>query len=196
MIQDDLLSDPKLFTNETIRWLFYVSRNLKTIFVMLTQHWKKIPPPLRNQASHIFCYELKNKTQKKQMWEEVFSTIETEQKFCKIHDEITADFGTLVMDTTAKDKTKSLMWYKHEYPIVPYKHGSDEYREFMKFCYDENWEERESEKKRIRDEEEERFKEEKENKKRRRMAGEPEPSKKSKKKKEEDVDDLNIVLLE
>jgi hypothetical protein len=120
LIFDDLMYDKSFIYSKEFRWLIFNSRAAKIWSMFLMQYCKHIPPEIRTQGFYAFlCGAHDGET--REMLAETFAPIggngfRSKDHFFRVFDNITRDFGTLVVDRSDLGPRGSdhppYYWYK------------------------------------------------------------------------------------
>ena len=73
LILDDMITAETAFNNKKcnlLKTLFFNGRHYKVSLILVSQKLKEIPPSMRVNASHLICFDLKNKKEEKDFLEE------------------------------------------------------------------------------------------------------------------------------
>jgi hypothetical protein len=84
LILDDMITSEVAFNNKKgnlLKTLFYQGRHFKVSLILVSQKLKEVPPGLRLNASHIICFNLKNKKEEHDFFEENRSIEAIEAKY-------------------------------------------------------------------------------------------------------------------
>ncbi|MHB1952956.1 MAG: ATPase/DNA packaging protein [Sulfobacillus sp.] len=113
LILDDCLYDSKDWVkNKNIRWIFMNGRHSKLTMIMTMQYCMGIPPNLRTNIDYVFICKEPRLAMRRRLFEQYATAIPTFDMFCQILDQVTKDFGCLVLDTSStSDKIEDQVFY-------------------------------------------------------------------------------------
>lgn len=126
LLMDDCGYDKKFFTNNpTLSKLFMNGRHYNMLNIISLQYMKSVPPELRANADYVFILREPMIQVRRKLYEEFSGNIPDFQMFCKIMDQLTDDYGCMVIDKT-KNSTKiedNVYHFKAKYPLPKFRAG-------------------------------------------------------------------------
>jgi len=84
LILDDISDDAATFKQPICTWFFQVSRNFRTIMILLIQYLKTIPPALRINISHVFLYSQNSNAEIVKLFKEFGGAFKNVKEFTKV----------------------------------------------------------------------------------------------------------------
>jgi hypothetical protein len=132
VILDDLSFDKKLMNDSVMRELLFNGRHYKITLFICLQYCLDLSPPLRANIDYVFA--LKENVFREKLFKNFFPITRNLATFNTIMDEMTKDFGVLVLDNTSSSSklNECVFWYKARADRKPYKLGTQDAWNFSK----------------------------------------------------------------
>ena len=132
LIMDDCLASAKEWKNDpNIQWIFMNGRHAKVTLILTMQYQVGIPPELRVNIDYYFLCKETKRIEKEKLWKYYAGMFPTIDMFIQIHNQVTKNFGCLVIDNTSQsDRLEDQVYY---YKATLRDPGS------FRICYDEFW---------------------------------------------------------
>jgi hypothetical protein len=141
VIMDDLAFDKKFLNDKLIRQLFMNGRHWNVFVLFCVQYLMDIPPSLRAQIDYVFT--LKENLYREKLWKNFFRMFPSFDMFNAVMDEVTQDFGCLVLDNTGNSSKVSDVVYHYKARFDrKYRLGSPASWGYSKQNFDDRYEER------------------------------------------------------
>lgn len=133
LIMDDCLYDETWTREKLMRYVFMNGRHRKIMFILTMQYPLGIPPALRTNIDYAFLLRDTIVANQKRLYDAYAGMFETFDEFRQVFNQVTTDYGCLVIDYTSKSNqlTDQIFWYKaavHE----PYRLGAPEFWELSR----------------------------------------------------------------
>lgn len=141
LILDDCMDKTGIFKTNLFQDVFKNGRHWKMLLIMSMQYSMDIPPNLRVCIDGTFIFREANLKYRKSIYENYCGIIPDFKLFCDIMDEITNDYTALYIhnNTNTNDWKECVFWYKAKKVPEDFKFGSQDYWEFHKVRYDDNY---------------------------------------------------------
>lgn len=141
VIMDDLAFDKKFLNDKLIRMLFMNGRHWNIFVLFCAQYLMDIPVSLRSQIDYVFT--LKENMYRERLWKNFFRMFPNLDMFNAVMDEVTQNFGCLVLDNTGDSSKVSdvCFHYKAKYDRK-FRLGCPSFWGYHKVHLDSNYEER------------------------------------------------------
>jgi Poxvirus A32 protein len=130
-VAEDVIYDRALRQDPTIRQIFFNGRHFNWFMMMSIQYAKSIPPEYRTNINILFVFGEDSHIERRKLYESFFGFIDTYQQFSDILNEITQDYGVLVLDRTVKSNRpeERLFRWKAE-PQVRFRAGDQKFQRY------------------------------------------------------------------
>lgn len=128
-VLDDLMgSDRNWVKDKNIQEIFMNGRHYNIFFLATTQYPVAVPPDLRTNIDFVFIFRENNVGIRKKIYEHYAGIFPTFHMFCEVMDELTKDFGCMIIDNTVTSSklTDVVFWYKSK-PRENFRVGCDRY---------------------------------------------------------------------
>lgn len=102
LILDDCMYDDSWTHDKNIRYLFMNGRWLKVFFVITMQYPLGIQPALRTNVDFVFILREPYMTNRKRIYDNYGSAFPSFEFFCQMMDQLTENFGCVVIDNTSQ----------------------------------------------------------------------------------------------
>lgn len=115
LIFDDCLHDAKdWIKDQNIKFIFFNGRHVGITFLLTMQYALGIPPNFRTNVDYIFICKETKITIKKKLYDYYAGMFPTFDMFSQVLDEITKDYGCMVIDNTTQSARleDQVFWYK------------------------------------------------------------------------------------
>lgn len=115
LIFDDCLHDAKDWIKDTnIKFIFFNGRHVGITFLLTMQYALGIPPGFRTNVDYIFICKETKITIKKKLYDYYAGMFPSFDMFSQVLDEITKDYGCMVIDNTTQSARleDQVFWYK------------------------------------------------------------------------------------
>ena len=113
-IADDVACDEKFMKCQRLVELFMNGRHFGMFRMLVLQYIKCVGPKLRGNADYVFVFWHGGDPDQKMIWENWFTTMPKET-FKKIFEEVTVDYGALVIDIRKASTSRDWHDYVHFY---------------------------------------------------------------------------------
>lgn len=112
VILDDLAFDKKIMNDRIIRELLFNGRHYKITVFICMQYCLDLSPALRANIDYVFA--LKENVYREKLYKNFFPMTGNMATFNALMDEITKDYGVLVLDNTSNSSklNECVFWYK------------------------------------------------------------------------------------
>ena len=147
LIMDDCMSSKGTWLKDpNILELFFNGRHHHLSFILTMQFSLGIPPELRSNFDYIFLLAEDITSNRKRLYEHYAGMFPTFDIFQQVFDEITADYGCMVINNRihSKNITEKVFWYKAK-PTPEFKLGSKRFLSYHKSSYDDKWDNKKKE---------------------------------------------------
>jgi hypothetical protein len=147
LIMDDCMSSKGTWLKDpNILELFFNGRHHHLSFILTMQFSLGIPPELRSNFDYIFLLAEDITSNRKRLYEHYAGMFPTFDIFQQVFDEITADYGCMVINNRihSKNITEKVFWYKAK-PTPEFKIGSERFLSYHKSSYDDKWDNKKKE---------------------------------------------------
>lgn len=116
LILDDCMYDDSWTHDKNIRYLFMNGRWLKVFFIITMQYPLGIQPALRTNVDFVFILREPYLTNRKRIFDNYGSTFPSFEFFCQMMDQLTENFGCIVIDNTSQSSKliDTIFYYKAE----------------------------------------------------------------------------------
>ena len=116
IILDDLCGNVNMVYSQAIDKIYATGRHYNISIILITQKFHAVSNLIRTNASYIILFSHTNKMQIKQLSEE-YNSLGSYNEFKKLLDDVTEDYGALIIDNT----TNKLKYYWDAAPKkIPY----------------------------------------------------------------------------
>ena len=140
LLMDDCLYDDTWTRTKAIRSVFMNGRHTNIMFMATMQTPLGIPPNLRGNIDYTFILRNNNETDRKKIYVNYASVFKTFDIFCQVMDQMTANFGCLVIHNASRSSKfeDQVFWYKaDEHPDFTL--GAEAYWQYSKqYCREES----------------------------------------------------------
>lgn len=134
---DDLLHEASEWKkDEGVKELMFNGRHYNILYILALQYVYGIPPDFRNNFDYVFIFYDPSPKNRRKLYDDFGSVIETFKEFCDILDQCTQDYGCLVI----KLGSKQFFWYKAE-KRDNFRVGSSKLWEYHSRNYDKGYKE-------------------------------------------------------
>lgn len=135
VILDDCAFDKKVMNDKIMRELLFNGRHYKISLYILTQYATDLHPSLRSNLDFIIA--LKENMYREKLFKNFFSIFPNLSTFNAVADELTKNFGAIVLDNTASTSKLSdnVYWYRAKIDRKPWRLGTPEAWAFSKRRY-------------------------------------------------------------
>jgi len=116
LILDDCMYDDSWTHDKNIRYLFMNGRWLKVFFIITMQYPLGIQPALRTNVDFVFILREPYITNRRRIFDNYGSTFPSFEFFCQMMDQLTENFGCIVIDNTSQSSKleDTIFYYKAE----------------------------------------------------------------------------------
>lgn len=143
IIMDDCMSDNKNWMKEqTVSELIYNGRHYKIMYILTLQFSLGITPGMRSNFDYIFLLADDFGTNVQRLHTHYAGMFQNYQAFKEIFDQVTANFGCMVIVNRGSRKTfqEKVFWYKApKKEDINVKMGCEQFRYFHKKNYNKDW---------------------------------------------------------
>lgn len=124
VVLDDLSFDKKIMNDKIIRELLFNGRHYKITLFICMQYCLDMSPALRANLDYIFA--LKENVYREKLFKNFFPMTGNMATFNALMDEVTKDYGVLVLDNTSNSSklNECVFWYKAKVGRKPFKLGN------------------------------------------------------------------------
>jgi hypothetical protein len=143
IIMDDCLGDKKSWVRDPpILELLFNGRHYQLMYILTMQFALGITPELRSNFDYIFLLTAEFQSEKKKLFDHYAGMFHNFDSFRQVFEELTSDFGCMVIDNRKKvsNSFERLYWYKA--PDLTNKFisfGCKQFRKYHERNYDKNW---------------------------------------------------------
>lgn len=136
LMLDDCMYDTNWQKSESIRNVFFNGRHYKLLVVLALQDCLGLQLNFRNNTDWAFIFRTNNAINRTRLYKYFCSMFPKESVFAQVLNQVTADYGCLVVHMTSKSDnlTDQVFWYK-----------ADVHNERWRTCLDYFWEQAEQE---------------------------------------------------
>lgn len=142
LIMDDLLHDASNWKKEkSVKDLMFNGRHYNIMYILAIQYIYGIPPEFRNNLDYVFMFADSSPKNRRKLYDDFGSAVETFREFCDILDQCTKDYGCLVIKLSATGSNRlidQLFWYRAE-KHTNFRVGCDEMWKYHNQHYDSNY---------------------------------------------------------
>jgi hypothetical protein len=111
IVLDDMMHDVGAWNkDEGMMEMFFNGRHYNMFLMLSLQYSMALPPKLKSNLDYVFVFKETSFKNKKKLHDDYGGMIRDFSVWCNLLDQITDDFGCLVIKTTGK--TAGLYWYK------------------------------------------------------------------------------------
>lgn len=133
IIADDCMADKKIWKSKLIRDIFLNGRHRKVFVMMMMQYCMDISVELRSNIDYVFCLMEDNVGNKERLYRQFFGVFPNFESFQQVFDQVTDDYGVLVLDKTIRsNRIEDKVFYWKAPPTPKYKLGCAQYWEYDK----------------------------------------------------------------
>jgi hypothetical protein len=100
LIMDDLAFDPRFFKSKTQSNLSLNGRHMKSSTFATSQYVNAMPPLIRSNLDYVICTKETTRINRKKLYDNFFGMFPSFKDFNKVFDQVTKNFGVLVLDRT------------------------------------------------------------------------------------------------
>jgi len=114
-VLDDLMgTDRNWVRDKNIQEIFMNGRHFNILFLATTQYPVAVPPDLRTNIDYVLIFRENNVGIRKKIYDHYAGIFPSFHMFCEVMDELTRDFGCMVIDNTVTSSklTDVVFWYK------------------------------------------------------------------------------------
>ena len=124
VILDDLAFDKKIMNDKIMRELLFNGRHYKITLFLCVQYLLDIQPALRANIDYVFA--LKENVYREKLFKHFFPMTGNIATFNALMDELTKDFGAIVLDNTANSSklNECVFWYRARPDRKPFTLGT------------------------------------------------------------------------
>jgi len=120
LILDDCVFDKKVMNSQPIRTLHLNGRHFHTTVFMTSQYGLATPPVIRGNVDYVVALADANKENRKKLYKYFFGTYETIKDFEFAFEQITKNYGAMIMDKTSAAGA-TIKCYRAAVDIPPFK---------------------------------------------------------------------------
>ena len=142
-IIDDCTDDPKLFTKPLFQSYYKNGRHWKMMHILSLQYCLDIKPVIRTNIDYSFILRETSKKNRKSLYENYASAVESQQEFETLMDALTTDYCSMVIVNynTSNNIEDCIRWYKADLDRTKqFKFGCDDFWMFNNDRLDSNYE--------------------------------------------------------
>lgn len=142
LLMDDCLASKGTWLKDPgIMEMFFNGRHYQLIFILTMQYPLGITPEMRSNFDYIFLLADNFKSNRKRLYEHYAGVFDTQRIFEKVFDQLTENFGCMVIVNRGaeKDLSKVIFRYKAPPPTKDLFSGSQQFMSFHKNNFDPNW---------------------------------------------------------
>lgn len=141
IILDDCTDDPSVFNRPLQQAMYKKGRHWSMFYILSLQYAMDVRPVIRTNIDGIFILRdplLKNR---ENLYKNYASIIPTFDIFCQLMDQITEDFHALYIHSASHTNVWQDCVFYYKAPLIPssWKFGCEDYWEFHKQRFDENY---------------------------------------------------------
>lgn len=132
VVLDDCAFDKKAMNDKVIRELLFNGRHYKITLFLCVQYMMDVHPAIR--ANIDFVISLRESLYREKLFKTFFSVFPNLTTFNAVADELTKNFGAIVLDNTANTSKlqENVFWYRAKIDRKPWRLGSPEAWAFSK----------------------------------------------------------------
>jgi hypothetical protein len=136
LILDDCLYDKAVLKSTAMREVFLNGRHLLISMVICAQYIMDLSPDLRTNVDYIFSMRENIISNRAKLHKFFYGMFEKYEDFAKTMDATTANFGSMVLDNTAKSNEieDCVFWYRARIDLPDFKLGRSVYWKLDKKC--------------------------------------------------------------
>jgi energy-coupling factor transporter ATP-binding protein EcfA2 len=140
LLWDDCTDDAKYFYLVITKKIFKNGRHYEGIFLYSLQFALDMKPIIRGNVDYAFLLMEKNKSNRERLFKNYGSSIPDFNTFNALMDQVTDDYGCIVIDNTTKSNEfeKTVFYYRAQMHDK-WKFGCKEYRQWADERYDTNY---------------------------------------------------------
>ena len=129
IVLDDCMYDTKVLKSETMRKTHLNGRHYKITLFNCAQYIMHVPPEIRANIDYVFVMKDVNNSNKRKFYEYFFGMFPNFKTFQEVFDQVTDDYGCLVLDRTEahKNSNSCVKWYKASLDIPDFQIGDKFY---------------------------------------------------------------------
>lgn len=145
LLMDDCMAKKSSWIkDDTISEIFMNGRHYKLTYMLTMQYSLGISPELRSNFDYVFLLADDFRSNKERIWKHYAGMFPTFDSFCTVFDELTDNYGCMVIDNKVKSKkiSEKIFWYKSDCKEHVPKMGCKQYRKYHRKNYDPNWKKR------------------------------------------------------
>lgn len=132
VVLDDCAFDRKAMNDKVIRELLFNGRHYKITLFLCAQYLVDLNPGLRANLDYVVA--LKENMYREKLFKNFFSIFPNLSTFNAVADELTKDYGAMVLNNTANTSklSENVFWYRAKIDRKPWRLGSPEAWAFSK----------------------------------------------------------------
>jgi hypothetical protein len=130
MIIDDCTDDPKLFTRPLFQSYYKNGRHWKMMHILSLQYCLDIKPVIRTNIDYTFICRESNKKNRKALYENYASCVDSQNDFETLMDALTTDYSTMVIVNRLQSNEieDCIRWYKADLDAIKnFRFGCDDF---------------------------------------------------------------------
>lgn len=130
MIIDDCTDDPKLFTRPLFQSYYKNGRHWKMMHILSLQYCLDIKPVIRTNIDYTFICRESNKKNRKALFENYASCVDSQNDFETLMDALTTDYSTMVIVNRLQSNEieDCIRWYKADLDAIKnFRFGCDDF---------------------------------------------------------------------
>ncbi len=132
LIMDDLLADVEQWSKDpNLIWLFTNGRHIDATLIITVQYQLGIKPVMRVNTDFIFICKETKRMESEKLWKHYAGMFQTYDMFLQIFNQVTNNFGCLVIDNTSNSDRLEDQVYTYKAPL---RTGNN-----FHICYAEFW---------------------------------------------------------
>lgn len=141
LILDDVSDDPKFFNRPLFQKFYKNGRQWDMFFILALQYGMDIKPVIRTNVDYVFIFREPIEKNRKALYENYCSIMGTYDDFCDIMDQLTEDFGCIVIDNRQQSNNISdcVYYYTARLHNDEFKFGCDELWQWHEQRYNKDW---------------------------------------------------------
>ena len=136
LILDDCLYEKSVLKSTAMRELFLNGRHLHIAMIICAQYVMDLSPDLRTNVDYIFAMRENIIANRAKLHKFFYGMFEKYEDFAKTMDATTSNFGSMVLDNTAKSNEieDCVYWYRANINVPPFKLGKGVFWKLDKKC--------------------------------------------------------------
>jgi hypothetical protein len=133
-IVDDCTDDPKVLRHPIFQDIFKNGRHWSLLFILSLQYSLDVLPGIRTNIDYAFIFRESSMSNRKKLYENYASCIDSFSDFCALMDQLTNDYTCLVINNRSKTNNPEdcLFWYRAKPDKLPpnWKFGASSFWQF------------------------------------------------------------------